>query len=67
MSDNVEQITLEIGKPYNWKNQPEKLLFRGHNFSGNGFWYQFVLVEKPDEIWCECLASDLSGIEPTKS
>ena len=62
---DVETISLKKGERYNWKNQPERLIFIGHNFSGNGFWYQFALISSPGTVWCECQPSDLSGIEPT--
>lgn len=64
---DVLKIDLEIGKFYHWRNQKERLIFLGCNFSGNGPWYQFALIESPDEIWCECLTQDLAGIEPTSS
>ena len=57
---------MEIGERYNWINQRERLIYKGHNFSGNGYWHQFVLVDSPDKIWCECLTSELSMIEETK-
>ena len=56
---------MEIGGKYNWINQPERLVYLGNNWSGNGFWHQFAKVESPKEIWCECLDSDLNGIEAT--
>ena len=57
---------LVIGGRYNWRNQPERLVYLGNNFSSNGYWHQFSLVESPAEVWCECLDSDLSGIETTE-
>ena len=65
MVDHLK-IELKKGEKYNWINQKERLIYKGLNFSGNGFWYQFALIESPEEIWCECLPSDLIGIEPTK-
>lgn len=56
---------LKIGGRYNWKGQPERLIYLGHNFSGNGYWHQFAKVESPDVIWSEILSSDLHMIEPT--
>jgi len=56
---------MEAGKKYNWKNQPERLIYLGYNWSGNGFWHQFALVESPNKVWCECLDSDLKGIVET--
>jgi hypothetical protein len=59
-------ITLEVGKKYNFKGQFECLIYLGNNWSGNGYWHQFALVEKPDEVWAEMLDSDLVVIEETK-
>lgn len=60
------RINLIKGEKYNWINQKERLIYLGYNFSGNGHWYQFALVESPNDVWCECLASDLISIEETK-
>ena len=57
---------MEIGKKYNWKNQKERLIYLGNNFSGNGYWHQFAKVETSNIVWCECLDSDLRMIEETK-
>ncbi len=57
-------MILIIGNKYNWKNQPERLVYLGYNWSSNGFWHQFALVDKPDVVWCEVLDSDLRLIEP---
>ena len=54
------------GGRYNWKNQPERLIYKGHNFSGNGYWYQFAKVESPGVVWCEVLTADLGMFEETK-
>lgn len=56
-----------IGNRYNWKYQKERLVYLGHNFSGNGYWHQFAKVEAPDVVWCEVLTSDLHMIEETQS
>jgi len=56
---------MEIGGRYNWRNQPERLIYLGHNWSGNGFWHQFALVEEPENVWCEVLDSDLESFEET--
>lgn len=50
---------------YNWKNQFERLVYLGYNFSGNGYWHQFALRSKPDVVWCEVLPADLSMLERT--
>jgi len=30
-------LELTIGERYNWKNQSERLIYLGNNFSGNGY------------------------------
>lgn len=57
---------MEVGKFYNWKGQRERLIYLGYNFSGNGYWHQFALIDSPNRVWCECLDSDLHMIEETK-
>jgi len=57
---------LQIGEKYNWKQQPERLVYLGNNFSGNGYWHQFAKVETPTVVWCEVLDSELTMIEKTK-
>lgn len=57
---------MEIGGRYNWSGQPERLIYLGKNWSGNGYWHQFALVSDPDKVWCELLDSDLGSIEETK-
>ena len=59
-------MNMVIGNKYNWKYQPERLIYIGHNFSGNGKWHQFALVDFPDEVWCEVLTADLEMFEETK-
>lgn len=56
---------MKIGGKYNWKGQIERLIFLGKNWSGNGYWNQFAKIEKPNEVWCEVLDSDLHMIEET--
>lgn len=61
---------MNIGGKYNWKGQPERLIYLGNiylgnNWSENGYWHQFALVESPDVVWCEVLGSDLHMIEET--
>lgn len=59
-------MNMIIGGRYNWKNQPERLIYLGLNWSGNGYWHQFALVESPEVIWCEVKGSELKMIEETK-
>ena len=56
---------MKIGGYYNWRNQPERLIYLGRNWSGNGFWHQFALIDKPNEVWSEILDADLQSIEET--
>lgn len=51
---------LEIGGRYNWRNQPERLIYRGKK----GAWHQFSKVGKI-EVWCEVLSPDLHMLEST--
>lgn len=53
----------KIGDLCNWKFQSERLVYLGYNWSGNGHWHQFALVDKPDEVWCEALTEDLKHFE----
>ena len=56
---------MKIGGKYNWKGQPERLIYLGNNWSGNGYWHQFAKVESPGVVWCEVLGPDLHMIEET--
>ncbi len=58
-------VTLLIGGKYNWKGQPERMVYLGHNWSGNGHWHQFALEAEPGVVWCEVLPSELFMIEKT--
>tara|TARA_R110000744_G_scaffold42533_1_gene95965 strand:- start:82 stop:252 length:171 start_codon:yes stop_codon:yes gene_type:complete len=53
---------MRIGEKYNWKYQPERLVYQGKV----GCWHQFGLVELPLKVWCEVLEEDLVRIEKTK-
>jgi len=55
-----------IGNKYNWIGQPERLIYLGDNFSGNGFWHQFAKVETPNVVWCEVKGNQLHLFEETK-
>lgn len=59
-------IKLKLGEKYNFKNQPERLVYLGNNFSGNGYWHQFAKVEEPEVVWSEMLVTDLHMIELTQ-
>ena len=47
---------------YNWKNQPERLVYLGKK----GNWHQFAKVENLNVVWCEVLDEDLHMLEETK-
>ena len=56
----MEKI-MKVGDKYNWKNQPERLVYVGTY----GMWYQFAKVENPAKVWCEVLERDLHMLEET--
>jgi hypothetical protein len=56
---------MKPGDRYNWKNQPENLIYLGMCEPRNGQWHQFAKVEKPDEVWCEVHPQDLHMLEVT--
>ena len=60
----VNQNSLVVGGRYNWKHQPERLVYLGTDRS-NGIWYQFAKVEAPEVVWCEVRAGELSMFEVT--
>jgi hypothetical protein len=66
MATSLNARTMKIGGRYNWKFQKERLIYQGYNWSGNGYWHQFSLVDEPGKIWCEVLNSDLASFEETK-
>lgn len=54
---------MNIGDRYNWKNQPERLVYTGKS----GPWFKFAKVERPGVNWCQVLQDDLHMLEETKS
>ena len=58
-----ENMMFKIGDKCNWKFQSERLIYLGYNWSGNGHWHQFALIDQPDEVWCEVLTEDLELLE----
>lgn len=58
-------MKLVVGGRYNWKCQPERLVYLGKNWSGNGYWHQFAKVDTPTEVWCEVLDYQLESFEET--
>ena len=58
-------VELKGGGFYNWKNQPERLIYLGSGTGASSGWHQFALVESPSVVWCEVLYHELVGMEPT--
>ncbi len=64
MTDTREALTpatMKRGGRYNWKNQPERLIYL-RKFDG---WHQFKKIGDPREVWCEVLDADLNMLEET--
>ena len=59
-------LYMVVGEKYNFKNQPERLVYLGKNWSGNGYWHQFAKVDEPNIVWSEMQDSDLGMIERTQ-
>lgn len=59
--------TLKVDGRYNWRNQPERLVYMGPAWYAGDLrrWHQFAKVDKPGSVWCEVLDSDLHRIEET--
>ncbi len=55
---------MTVGGRYNWKGQPERLVYLG--VSRNGLWHQFAKVENPERVWCEVGEEQLPMFEETK-
>jgi len=68
MTETATPLTRETmvrGEHYNWKNQPERLVYLGHR-SGNGHWHQFRKVDDPRPVWCEVTDGELHYFEVTR-
>lgn len=63
--DNLTAAAMKPGAPYNWKNQPDRLIYLGRNWSGNGYWHQFTKIGDPRRVWCEVVDGDLHMLEET--
>lgn len=61
----ITKDDLKISRVYNFKNQSERLIYMGYNFSGNGYWHQFEKLGSVG-VWCEILDSDLHMIKITE-
>lgn len=57
--------SMVVGGRYNFRNQPERLIYLGKNWSGNGYWHQFKKIDDHRLVWCEITDSDLHMIEET--
>ena len=57
----IEQTTFVKGGRYNWRGQPERLVYLGKL----GCWHQFKKIGDPREVWCEVLDADLHMLEAT--
>lgn len=63
--NTLTPATMKRGGAYNWKNQPDRLIYLGRNWSGNGYWHQFKKIGDPRKVWCEVLDADLHMLEET--
>lgn len=54
-------LIMKIGGKYNWKDQPDRLIYLGKK----GNWHQFKKIGDPRDVWCEALDSDLESFEET--
>ena len=61
----MNRPTMILNGRYNWISQPERLVYVGYNWSGNGYWHQFEKVDAPGVVWCEVLDHDLHRLEET--
>ncbi len=57
--------TMKRGGRYNWKGQPDRLIYLGRNWSGNGYWHQFEKIGDERPVWCEVVDTDLHMLEET--
>jgi hypothetical protein len=67
MSTELKNTDMQIGGRYNWRNQPERLVYLGRNWSGYGYWHQFAKVEEPHKVWCEVLDDQIASFEASKA
>ena len=62
MATELKPDTMKRGGRYNWKHQPDRLIYLGRK----GGWHQFKKIGDPRPVWCEVLDSDLSSLEETR-
>ena len=53
------------GGLYNWKYQPERLVYVGKVYPSSP-WYMFEKVNERGIIWCEALDEDMHMLEEAK-
>lgn len=63
---HLDQPVFTIWEHYNWKNQPERLVYTNRICINRRFWNQFEEIGKPGVIWCEVPDSDMHLLEPSK-
>lgn len=57
----MDKNSMKVGNRYNWKHQPDQLIYLGKK----GSWHQFKKIGDPRAVWCEVLDEDLHMIEET--
>jgi hypothetical protein len=59
---------LVVGGRYNWKDQPERLVYLGKHQDHPQCrgWFQFAKIEEPEKVWCEVREEDLASFEETQ-
>lgn len=60
-ANTLTPSTMKRSGLYNWKNQPDRLIYLGKS----GAWHQFKKIGDPREVWCEVLDADLRMLEET--
>lgn len=55
--------TMKRGGRYNFKNQQDRLIYLGRNWSGNGFWHQFRKIGDLRKVWAEVRDDELDLLE----
>lgn len=63
----LTEQTIKIGGRYNWRSQPERMIYTGMCEPRCGRWHQFERVGVPGFVWCEVLGADLHMLEETAS
>ena len=62
----LTEADLVVGGRYNWKGQPERLVYMGtKTYPGNGTWHQFAKVDEPEVCWSEVVSADIPMFEAT--